>query len=102
MSASAGETRSVRALATQVVTRGEALWHADQAVRAHWLGGAFAALASPETRLGERARAEIPQSSGLSEAMVSWALASALGVLTEENLLALARSVRPPHERAKL
>lgn len=96
------EGRSVRALATQVLAAGDALWRAGLARRAHWLGQAFSTLRSCETALGRRARLEIPASSGLSEAMVSWALDGALAVLTEESLLALARSVQPPHARAQL
>ncbi len=98
----AGEGRSVRALATQAVAKGEALWRADFSGRARWLGRAFAALRDPTSQLGQRARAEVPKSSGLSEAMVAWALTSALGELTEERLLALAESVRPPHPDAHL
>jgi hypothetical protein len=96
------EGRSVRALATQAVARGEALWRADFPGRARWLGQAFAMLGSPRSKLGQRARAEIPKSSGLSEPMVSWALETSLAGLTEAHLLELARSVHPPHPGARL
>jgi hypothetical protein len=93
--------RAVRTLASHVVARGEALWSAGYKRRARWLGQAFEVLASEHTALGRAARAQLPESSGLGPAMVSWALTSTLQTLTSEHLLSLAESVRPPHQGAR-
>lgn len=95
------DAASVRALATQVVAAGERLWRAGPERRAHWLADAFAMLRDPESTLGREARRRIPESSGLSEAMVDWALKSALSPLTASALGAFDQSARAPHPGAR-
>lgn len=92
----------VRALASEAVSAGEALLGASLERRATWLAKAFALLQDPSTHLGRRARAQIPDSAGLSPAMVDWALGAALEPLTQEALMALVESMRAPHPRARM
>jgi hypothetical protein len=95
------DAASVRALATQVSAAGERLWRAGPERRAHWLADAFAMLRDRHSTLGREARRRLPESTGLSEAMVDWALESALAPLTADALCALDQAARAPHPGAR-
>lgn len=57
---------------------------------------AWEILADPERSLGRRARVELPESSGLSEEMVVWALSKSVGAVSVASVEALAEAMRPP------
>ncbi len=95
------QEHNVRVLASQAVAAWEALNRTSLERRAEWLEAAFGVLRDPSSALGQRARKEIPASSGLSPAMVEWALDAALRPLTAESFLAWARSIPTPHPRAR-
>lgn len=91
---------NVRILTSQAVAAGEALLRTSLERRAEWLEGAFFLLRDPNSILGQRARAQIPESSGLSPQMVEWALDAALRPLSAAGFSAFARNIPEPHPRA--
>jgi len=91
---------SLRKLASEVSQNARVLWEAGGERRARWLANAFAHLSRTDTELARDARAALAQSSGLSEAMVEWALEKALAPLTFEALRELERRPTPPHPHA--
>jgi Acyl-CoA reductase (LuxC) len=93
-------TPALHAALGAVSAAGEALWRAGDQGRARWLADAFALLADPRSELGRRARALLPETSGLSAAMVDWGLSHSLAGLDYAQLCSLAGSVAAPHARA--
>ncbi|MET0287728.1 MAG: acyl-CoA reductase [Polyangiales bacterium] len=87
---------ALRELAATLSGAGEALWEAGGERRARWLATAFAHIARADSELGREAVQVLAASSGLSEAMVRWALDTTLGPLTFETLSAIERMPEQP------
>jgi acyl-CoA reductase-like NAD-dependent aldehyde dehydrogenase len=90
----------VRSVATDVVLAGETLRRAGAERRALWIARACARLRDPRSPIGKAARERVPEAAGLSPEMVAWALETTLAPITVEALVALEKSVTPPHPRA--
>lgn len=95
-------TSTLRAQMSSVVDAGNALFQAGAAARAAWLARAFAALNGDDAELRHQLLAELPGSTGLSAAMVRWALDSTLATLDAAALSALHDSAPLPSPRVRL
>lgn len=87
----------VDALAVELCAAGPGLRALGIERRARALAAAAAALASPDTSHGQRARELMPASAGLSAEMVDWALRTSLEPITANTLLALASRAHASH-----
>lgn len=81
----------VAAAAERARAAGEGLRDLPLARRCRALAAAAAALADPGHPLGREAREALPGTTGLSPAMVEWALRTSLGPFSEDALADLAR-----------
>ncbi len=95
-----GEGNEVRSRAARVAATAPALRAMDGERIAGAIGRAAAAIADPTADVGREARALLPDATGLSEAMVGWALTHQVGIATPDSLTRLARSMQPPREGA--
>lgn len=85
------DAASVRLHADRALAVGQALRRQSLETRAASLASA-AALLSGNSNLGREARDLLPESTGLSHAMVDWALRTTLDTVERDSLLALARA----------
>jgi hypothetical protein len=90
----------VARVASEVGARAEALRGLGAERRAAAIARAAAVLASPRTALGQRARASLPGATGLSPAMVAWALESSLAPVSQRALMDLMDAALAPATRA--